>query len=109
MAQRTILLLEDDIDGSPADVTIDFALDGQQYAIELNAKHAAQLRDDLAPYIAAGRKSGRAANRNPASASASGDNAKIREWARANGHTVGDRGRIHGSIKTAYAAATSNA
>ena len=44
-------MLEDDIDGSVADETVTFALDGVTYEIDLNAKNAAALRDALAPYV----------------------------------------------------------
>jgi hypothetical protein len=35
MASRTIVLLEDDVDGSKADETIEFGIDGTTYAIDL--------------------------------------------------------------------------
>ncbi|MBQ9918656.1 MAG: Lsr2 family protein, partial [Microbacterium sp.] len=35
------------------------------------------------------------------------DLAAVREWARANGHTVSDRGRIPASVLEAYGAANS--
>jgi len=41
-------VLEDDLDGSEADETVTFALDGVSYEIDLNAKNAAALRDSLA-------------------------------------------------------------
>jgi hypothetical protein len=34
------------------------------------------------------------------------DNAEVRKWARANGHTVGERGRIHVDVINAYLAGT---
>lgn len=48
----------DDIDGSPAQHTISFALDGQRFQIDLNDAHAARLRDLFVPYISAGRTAG---------------------------------------------------
>nr|WP_277551869.1 histone-like nucleoid-structuring protein Lsr2 [Kocuria oceani] len=33
------------------------------------------------------------------------DTAKIRAWAKENGHEVSDRGRIHQTVKNAYYAA----
>ncbi|MDQ0078526.1 histone-like nucleoid-structuring protein Lsr2 [Arthrobacter oryzae] len=47
MAKRTVVLLEDDIDGSEANETISFALDGNEYEIDLNEGHAKELRDAL--------------------------------------------------------------
>jgi hypothetical protein len=44
MAQRVVTLLEDDFDGSKASETLLFALDGVEYAIDLNDAHASELR-----------------------------------------------------------------
>ena len=41
----------------------------------------------------------------PAAASRGESQAEIREWARAQGYAVGDRGRIPGEVRTAYEAA----
>ena len=51
MAQRVHIVLEDDLDGSAADETVTFGLDGANYEIDLSAKNAAKLRDALAPYV----------------------------------------------------------
>jgi hypothetical protein len=40
MAQRVEVLLEDDIDGSPAGETVRFAYDGTQYEIDLSSQNA---------------------------------------------------------------------
>ena len=44
MAQKVNVLLVDDIDGSEADETLPFGLDGTNYEIDLNSEHAQQLR-----------------------------------------------------------------
>ncbi|MGH9091496.1 MAG: histone-like nucleoid-structuring protein Lsr2 [Acidimicrobiales bacterium] len=59
MAQSTIVYLTDDLDGSDADETINFGLDGKSYEIDLNKKHATTLRRALKPYLDAGRSVGR--------------------------------------------------
>ncbi|MGA3214664.1 MAG: Lsr2 family protein [Acidimicrobiales bacterium] len=59
MAQTIVVRLIDDIDGSEADETVSFALDGRAYEIELSRKNAANLRKMLAPYIEKGRTAGR--------------------------------------------------
>ena len=107
MAQKVHIVLEDDIDGSEADETVSFALDGTSYEIDLNAANAAKLRDALAPYVGHGRKVGAAPRRGRKSAaSGSGPSAKeIRDWARANGHEVPDRGRVSAEVREAYEAA----
>lgn len=51
MARQLQILLIDDIDGSAAEGTIRFGLDGTGYAIGMNARHARQLRDALAAYV----------------------------------------------------------
>ncbi|MDQ0731781.1 histone-like nucleoid-structuring protein Lsr2 [Arthrobacter sp. B1I2] len=56
MAKKTVVLLEDDIDGSEASQTVSFALDGTEYEIDLNDSHANELREALAHFTSAGRK-----------------------------------------------------
>ena len=48
MAQKIKALLIDDLDGSEAECTVRFGLDGTDYEIDLNAEHAQALRDTLA-------------------------------------------------------------
>ena len=101
MAQKVRIILEDDLDGGPADETIRFGLDGAHYEIDLSSANAARLRDAIRPFVAKSRRvQGTAApiKRNP-------ETAAIREWAKANGHKVSDRGRIHQDIQDAYYAA----
>jgi len=106
VAQRVQIVLEDDLDGGNADETVSFALDGSAYEIDLSAKNAAKLRDALARYVGSARrvstrstrKAGRGRSGGPAPA-------EIREWARANGYDVSDRGRVAAEIKAAYEAA----
>jgi hypothetical protein len=43
MAQRVKVILEDDIDGSPADETVQFALNGTSYEIDLSSENAQAL------------------------------------------------------------------
>ena len=47
MAQKIQTLFIDDLDGSAAEGTVRFGLDGTEYEIDLNAKHAQELRDAL--------------------------------------------------------------
>lgn len=108
MAQKVKVLLIDDLDGSDADETISFAVDGVSYEIDLNSAHAAELREAFARWIGHARRAGgrrRTTRRSAASSSAGGETAAIREWARANGYKVSDRGRIPADIREAYAAA----
>ncbi|MFI0553434.1 Lsr2 family protein [Streptomyces scabiei] len=108
MAQKTVVLLTDDIDGGEADETLTFGLDGKTFEIDLNDKNAGKLRKALAPYIEAGRKTGgrQGAGRGRGAAkSGNEDTAAIREWAKQNGYEVNDRGRVPATIREAYAKA----
>jgi hypothetical protein len=57
VSTKTLVSLISDIDGSTAEDTISFGLDGQAYEIDLSAEQAAALRDGLAPYVGAARRS----------------------------------------------------
>lgn len=110
MAQRIQVILEDDIDGSEASETIEFALDGVTYEIDLNDAHAAELRDGLARWVGQARRSGgRRQTRRKAGANSTGagreELARIRAWGRANGYQVSDRGRVSQELQDAFAAA----
>ena len=107
MAQKVHITLEDDLDGGDATETVAFGLDGRSYEIDLNDKNAKALRDALAKYVAAARRSGgRAAGRPRARATQVGTSAReIRDWARSNGHKVPDRGRIPSEVREAFEAA----
>ncbi|MEX5637476.1 histone-like nucleoid-structuring protein Lsr2 [Parafrankia sp. FMc2] len=109
MAQKTIVSLIDDLSGETADETVRFGLDGAQYEIDLSEANATKLREALASFVAAGRRSGgraasgRRGTRAAAPRSAGADRtADIREWARSNGYTVSDRGRIASNIVEAF-------
>lgn len=103
MAQRVNIVLVDDIDGSDATETVSFGLDGTSYEIDLNEKHAAKLRDALAPYVGHARKVGGGRRTRAKAASAGGASAaEVRAWARDNGYTVPDRGRIPADVRAAF-------
>jgi hypothetical protein len=63
MAKQTIVKLTDDLDGSNADETVEFAIDGKVFQIDLSKKNAAALRRALQPYMEAGRQTGRSGGR----------------------------------------------
>ena len=113
VAQKIQTLFIDDIDGSEAEGTVRFALDGAEYEIDLNAKHAEALRKALSRYVEAARRSGGTAARRPARAArrsaASGLNTtEVREWAKAQGIEVKDRGRVPAELVVRFRAATGN-
>lgn len=55
MAQHTEVRLVDDLDGTDAEETIAFGLDGKTYEIDLSTVNAQTLREALAPFVAAAR------------------------------------------------------
>jgi hypothetical protein len=109
MAKKTVVVLEDDIDGSEASETISFALDGSEYVIDLNEGHAKELRGALERYTAAGRKAAGGRGRSTAARTKSpqaGPDAKaVRMWALENGIQVNTRGRIQAEVVEKYEAA----
>ena len=110
MAQKVQTLFIDDLDGSEAEGTVRFGLDGAEYEIDLNAEHARELRDALARYVGAARRVGGSARR-PARAgrrgSADGPNpTEVREWAKEQGIEVKDRGRVPAELVVRFKAAT---
>jgi hypothetical protein len=104
-------MLIDDIDGSDADETVTFALDGVGYEIDLSKTNAAKMRAGLARYIDAGTRIGR---RGPTAARGTSSRGRgpakvdrdqtraVREWARAKGLDVSDRGRIKQEVVDRY-------
>jgi hypothetical protein len=104
MAQKVHIVLVDDLDGSDAEETVTFGLDGATYEIDLNSTNAAKLRDAVTPYVGHARRvGGRRGTRKAASNGPSA--AEIRAWARSNGYDVPDRGRVSAEVRSAYEAA----
>ncbi|MCI9889152.1 Lsr2 family protein [Micrococcales bacterium 31B] len=107
MATKTTVTLIDDIDGSVASTTVRFEFEGVAYEIDLSEAHQDELRNSLSKFLASAR---RVRGRNPSGLSRRSSLGAInldavRTWARNNGHTVGDRGRIQASIIDDYKAA----
>jgi hypothetical protein len=110
MAQKIQTLFIDDLDGSGAEGTVHFGLDGTEYEIDLNAQHAEELRKALERYVSAARRAGggtRRPTRNGREASAGGLNTtEVRKWAKAQGIEVKDRGRVPAELVVKFKAAT---
>jgi hypothetical protein len=130
MAQKMTVLLIDDLDGRTGDdiETVEFGLDGVTYEIDLSDGHARRLRDDvLGEFVEHARRTGgrikRGHGRAAQIAGAETDTASsqvldpgndgsvgrgreqtqaIRDWARQNGYTISDRGRVPGAIISAF-------
>src|ERR1700675_2021006 len=59
MAKKVDVTLVDDFDGEgAADETVEFGLDGVTYEIDLSAKNATKLRNDLKQWVEASRRVG---------------------------------------------------
>jgi nucleoid-associated protein Lsr2 len=119
LAQKMLVVVVDDVSGETlaedGGQTVSFGLDGQAYEIDLSDENAAQLRRAVQRYVDAGRRVGRQSAPRGSGRSARGarggrgsgrgqDTAAIREWARAHGLPVSDRGRIPAKVLEAYAA-----
>jgi hypothetical protein len=115
MAQKTIVTLVDDLTGEVAEniSTVEFALDGKTYELDLTENNSAKLHDALSQYVNAARKLGgrRRSGAHPGRAikttvRAPGYNREtlksIREWAKKNGHNVSDRGRLPTEVVQAW-------
>lgn len=103
MAKRTEIRLIDDLDGTPAEETVTFGIDGVNYSIDLNKENAAKLRQDLSLYIAHAVKVGGRRRRGTGRTSTK-ETQQIREWAREQGMEVSSRGRIPAEIVAEYRA-----
>jgi hypothetical protein len=103
MAQRREVQFIDDLDGSPADATVSFAIGGVAYEIDLSAVHAETFRRALQPYIAAARRAGSSGERSRRRTRGGRPRAAtIRNWARTEGLVVSDRGRIPTDLAVRY-------
>lgn len=81
---------------------------GQGVFNRLSDDNAQAFRDAITPYLEAGhRVTGKNAKtaRKATTKTPSADTKAIREWARANGYDVSDRGRIPADVMDAYSAA----
>jgi hypothetical protein len=105
MARRTIVQLVDDTDGSQAVETLTVGLEGVNYELDLSDKNAQKLREQLAPWLAAARRTGgRQASKSKATSN-NVDLKAVRAWAAANGVEVSSRGRVPASVIEQYQAA----
>lgn len=114
MAKKVQVTLVDDLDGSSADETLTFGVDGVSYEIDLSKSNAKKFRESLNAYVGAARRSGRAARaarprgragRGRAAASSDTQPSDIRAWARSKGIKVNERGRISADVVARYEAA----
>lgn len=96
-------MLLDDLDGSRADVSVAFVVNGDSYSLNLSQANAQRFYAAIRPFIEAATK------RPPDPTSTSQDRmaqaqhrAEIRRWANANGYQVTGRGRIPQEVVEAF-------
>ena len=128
MAQRVVVELTDDLDGKPIPdgkgETVRFALDRQEYEIDLGEKNAKALRDAFSTYVTAARRvsgASRTGSRGSASSGGRGggngrsgtgrsaegpvrdyDPKAVRAWAEKQGLEVSHRGRVPAELVTKF-------
>ena len=116
MAQRTVIRLVDDLDDTEivdcGGETVNFALDGRRYEIDLTNDHASEMHAALDRYVRAARKVGGRQSRardtatgGQAAVAADYSPQAVRAWARANKIDVSSRGRIPQSVVDRFRAA----
>ena len=111
MATRHITQIVDDLDGSilreGEAKRLSFSVDGRAYELDLSADNYQKFADAVAPYVDGARRTGaQASTPRPRAGAAALDLTAVRAWARKNGHSVSDRGRVPGSVIDEYRAAT---
>ena len=107
MARETVVKLIDDLDGSVADGTVTFSIDGYVYQIDLNSGNESNLRSAIAPFVDVARRvrGGGSAATGSARPSRAGDrerNTAIRTWALQEGVDLPARGRIANVVQDAF-------
>ena len=99
MAKHTTVVIHDDLDGSAGASTVKFGLDGKTYEIDLSPKHEEELRGALQKFLdkasaVTGYGASAPARRKYGTGPVRRDTKHIRDWLRANGTEISDRGRI---------------
>ncbi|HET7475050.1 MAG TPA: Lsr2 family protein [Dermatophilaceae bacterium] len=110
MAQRTRVVMVDDITGEPIaegrGETVLFAVDGVTYQIDLEQQEARKLRDTLDYYASHARRTGgRRTTPTRLTITREYDTKTVRRWAQARGLDVPARGRIPHAVIEAFQAA----
>jgi hypothetical protein len=90
----------------PTNVTLGWGR--EQWELDLCPAHNAELSEQFDRWTANGRRtgsSGRSSSGSNRGSAAPTNTTAVREWAKANGYKVGDKGRIASDVRAAYAAA----
>src|SRR5438309_1457384 len=102
----TMTSIVDDLDGSDGARTVSFSVGNIAYEVDLSDKSKAAMTKKLSKFTDAARRVGGGRRRSAARKTASRERTgAIREWAKANGQKVSERGRIPQSVVASYNAA----
>jgi hypothetical protein len=108
MAQKIQTLLFDDFElrkrgkEIPADVSLEFSLEGKRYSIDLTEANADKFRDRLRPYTEVATKLPAASSKPSRTVAKRQHSATIRQWAQQQGIQVSERGRIPEEVVAQY-------
>ena len=117
MARITQVMITCDLEDGEASASdsLSCTYNGKTYTLDLCKDHHEEVKGVLEGYANAGHSAGRASrgrrsrgavpsarSSRSASAARGESQAEIREWARAQGYAVGDRGRIPAEVRSAY-------
>ena len=109
MSTKTLIEYVDDLDGSRNAETVRFSLDGREYEIDLNDRHARKFRKAVKPYTAVARPVRQVRQKTGRRTMETRERAvRVRMWARKHGYEVGARGRIPIEVEEAFNAALRN-
>ena len=112
MAQRTQIVLIDDLDGTEIKdgnaQSITFSWSGVDYSIDLSKANADKFEKAIGPYLekaqrVGGRKSRQSSSSRSSSASQV-DTKAVRAWAASNGIELSSRGRVPADVIEKYRA-----
>ncbi len=111
MAQRTQIVLIDDLDGTEIKdgeaQSITFSWSGVDYSIDLSKANADKFEKAIGPYLEKAQRVGGRRSRSSASSSSSDqvDTKAVRAWAASNGIELSSRGRVPADVVEKYRAA----
>lgn len=104
MAQELPPELIDDVDGSSADTTVRFSIDGRHYEMNMSKSNRNAFIRELARFMAAARKTGGSGPKMHYQETKP-DPRAVRKWARANGIQVPEGKRLPREIIDQFHAA----
>lgn len=99
--RRTTTSLVCDVTGQTAERTVRFSVDGTHYELDLANETLALFYEEVGKWSDLARKVKAPTARRKR---ANNDTGALREWARANGYGVSDRGTVAKEVRIAYEA-----